>query len=123
MTKAERLAFHQARSGAVMERLREGIAEQFDERLVEPNSSLGKALTYMEKHWDGLTKFLIVAGAPLDNNIGERALKLAVRQRKNALFYKTTRGAAVGDRLMSVIETCRVNEVNSVGVAAGADQE
>ncbi len=62
-------------------------------------------------------------GAPLDNNICERALKLAVLQRKNALFYKTTRGAAVGDRLMSVIETCRLNEVNSVGVAAGADQE
>jgi len=123
MTKEERLAFHQARSGEVMERLREWIAEQFDERLVEPNSSVGKALTYMEKHWDGLTKFLIVAGAPLDNNICERALKLAVLQRKNALFYKTTRGAAVGDMLMSVIETCRLNEVNSVGVAAGADQE
>lgn len=32
--------------------------------------------------------------------------------RKNALFYKTERGAAVGDMLMSVIETCRLNEVN-----------
>lgn len=112
MRDQERLAFHQAHSAQVMERLREWIAEQFADRLVEPNSSLGKALTYMEKHWDGLTKFLTVAGAPLDNNICERALKLAVLQRKNALFYKTEVGAQVGDCLMSVIETCRLNEVN-----------
>ena len=72
-----------------MESLRVWIAEQFNERLVEPNSSLGKALTYMVKHWDGLTKFLTVEGAPLDNNFCERVLKLAVLNRKNALFYKT----------------------------------
>jgi len=66
----------------------------------------------MEKHWDGLTKFLTVAGAPLDNNICERALKLAVMHRKNALFYKTEQGAEIGDRLMSVIETCRLNNIN-----------
>ena len=39
-------------------------------------------------------------------------LKLAVLNRKNALFYKTERGAATGDVLMSVIETCRLNRVN-----------
>ncbi|MBA3440492.1 MAG: IS66 family transposase [Pyrinomonadaceae bacterium] len=112
MTDEERLVFHQLKSGAVMQRLREWIDEQFRERHVEPNSSLGKALTYMVKHWEGLTKFLVVAGAPLDNNVCERALKLAVLQRKNALFYKTERGAATGDMLMSVIETCRMNGVN-----------
>ncbi len=112
MTEGERLAFHQAQSGAVMKSLREWIDEQFDERLVEPNSSLGKALAYMIKHWEGLTKFLTVEGAPLDNNICERALKLAVLNRKNALFYKTEHGAVVGDVLMSIIETCRLNEVN-----------
>ncbi len=112
MTACERLAFHQAHSGAVIERLRLWIAEQFSERLVEPSSSLGKALAYMEKHWEGLTKFLTVAGAPLDNNLCERALKLAVLNRKNSLFYKTERGAATGDVLMSVIETCALNHVN-----------
>jgi transposase len=112
MTAVERLTYHQHMSRAVMEQLREWIAEQFDERLVEPNSSLGKALAYLVKHWEGLTKFLTVAGAPLDNNVCERALKLAVLNRKNALFYKTERGAATGDMLMSVIETCRLNDVN-----------
>ncbi len=123
MTAAQRLAYHRAHSGEVMAQLREWIAEQVDERHVEPNSSLGRALAYLSKHWDGLTTFLTVEGAPLDNNLCERALKLAVLQRKNALFYKTERGAATGDILMSVIETCRLNEVNSVGVPAGAGQE
>ncbi len=112
MTAAQRLAHHHLKSREVMESLREWIAEQFDERLVEPNSSVGRALTYMVKHWEGLTKFLVVAGVPLDNNVVERALKLAVLNRKNALFYKTERGAATGDMLMSVIETCRLNKVN-----------
>jgi len=112
MTACERLAFHQAHSGAVIERLRLWIAERFSERLVEPSSSLGKALAYMEKHWEGLTKFLTVAGAPLDNNLCERALKLAVLNRKNSLFYKTQRGAATGDVLMSIIKTCALNNIN-----------
>ena len=101
MTDAERLAYHRTHSGEVMERLRLWIEQQFDEHLVEPNSSLGKALTYISKHWEGLTKFLVVAGAPLDNNVCERALKLAVLHRKNALFYKTEVGAAVGDCLIT----------------------
>jgi hypothetical protein len=39
------------------------------------------------RHWTGLTAFLRHAGAPLDNNICEQALKRAVLHRKNALFY------------------------------------
>jgi transposase len=60
----------------------------------------------MLKHWDKLTLFLRVPGAPLDNNVCERALKMAIRHRKNSLFYKTLRGARVGDLYMSLIHTC-----------------
>jgi transposase len=59
-----------------------------------------------------LTLFLRQAGAPLDNNLVERALKLTILHRKNALFYKTENGALVGDILMSLIHTCRLNRVN-----------
>jgi hypothetical protein len=52
-------------------------------------------------------------GAPLDNNICERALKLAVLHRKNALFYRTQNGAQVGDQFMSLIHACQLNGVNS----------
>jgi transposase len=57
--------------------------------------------------------FLREAGAPLDNNIVERSLKRVVLHRKNALFYRTLNGAAVGDLFMSLIHTCQLCEVNS----------
>ena len=83
-----------------------GLCEQFDQRRVEPNSALGKAISYLLRHWEKLTLFLRVAGAPLDNNICERALKKAIRHRRNSLFYKTPHGAHVGDMFMSLIATC-----------------
>ncbi len=66
----------------------------------------------MQNHWQKLTLFLRQAGAPLDNNVCERALKKAILHRKNALFYKTLNGARVGDLFMSLIYTCELNEVN-----------
>jgi len=108
----ERLAFHNAHSRPVMEDLSAWMKRQFDERLVEPNSGLGAAINYLRKHWEKLTLFLRVAGAPLDNNICERALKKAIMHRKNSLFYKTRNGAAVGDLYMSLIHTCELNGTN-----------
>jgi hypothetical protein len=112
LSPAERLAFHQAQSGPTMEALRAWLKRQFDERLVEPNSPLGAAIKYLRKHWEKLTRFLEVPGAPLDNNICERALKKAILHRKNALFYKTCNGAAVGDLYMSLIYTCELCGAN-----------
>jgi hypothetical protein len=66
----------------------------------------------MLKHWERLTLFLRKAGAPLDNNVCERALKKAILHRKNALFYKTQNGARVGDLFMSLIYTCQLNDAN-----------
>jgi hypothetical protein len=101
-----RLLFHQAESGPTMRELHAWLARQFDERRVEPNSALGGAIAYLLKYREKLTLFLRVAGAPLDNNICERALKKAILHRKNALFYKTCHGAHVGDIFMSLIYTC-----------------
>ena len=108
LSPAARRHFHQAESGPVMEALHAWLVRQLDERLVEPNSSLGGAISYMLKHWERLTLFLRVPGAPLDNNICERALKRAILHRKNALFYKTRHGAHVGDVFMSLIHTCEL---------------
>lgn len=107
----ERLRFHQAESGGLMEGLKQWMEEQLEERKVEPNSGLGDAICYMLKHWSKLTLFLRVPGAPLDNNICERALKKAILHRKNALFFKTLNGARVGDMFMSLIHSCELNGV------------
>lgn len=108
----ERLRFHQTHSDPLMKALENWLAEQFAHRKVEPNSGLGQAITYMRKHWQELTLFLRKAGAPLDNNVCEQALKRAILHRKNALFYKTTKGAHVGDTFMSLIHTCALVGAN-----------
>jgi transposase len=106
MSAEERLAFHQEHSKPVMDKLHIWLNAQFDEKMVEPNSGLGQAISYLLKHWEKLTLFLQVAGAPIDNNIVERALKKAILHRKNSLFYKTRKGAQMGDLFMSLIHTC-----------------
>jgi transposase len=113
MTPAERLEFHREHSQPLMESLQEWMGRQFSERKVEPNSGLGKAITYMDRHWKALTLFLRQPGAPLDNNVCERILKRAILHRKNALFYRTQNGAQVGDLFLSLIQTCDLNGVNS----------
>jgi transposase len=112
LTAEQRLRFHQQQSGPVMEQLRVWLRRQVEEKLVEPNSGLGAAIGYLRKHWEKLTLFLRVAGAPLDNNLCERALKKAILHRKNALFFKTCKGAAVGDLYLSLIHTCELNGAN-----------
>jgi transposase len=113
LSPEERLAFHQEHSKPVMDKLHAWLQAQFDERKVEPNSGLGEAISYLLKHWEKLTLFLRVAGAPIDNNIVERALKKAILHRKNSLFYKTRKGAQMGDLFMSLIHTCELNGANA----------
>jgi transposase len=112
MSAEARLQFHQEHSGPVMAELQAWLRAQFAEKKVEPNSGLGEAITYLLKHWEPLTLFLRKAGAPLDNNLCERALKKAILHRKNSLFYKTENGAHVGDLYMSLIHTCELNDAN-----------
>ena len=108
----QRLLFHQTHSQPVMDQLQKWLQEQIDQKKVEPNSGLGRAINYMLKRWEPLTLFLRQAGAPLDNNVVERALKMAILHRRNSLSYKTQRGAQVGDMFMSVIHTCGLSGLN-----------
>jgi len=108
----ERLRFHQIHSGPLMDTLQAWLHAQLDEHRVEPNSGLGHAIQYFLNHWPKLARFLEAAGAPLDNNVCERALKKAILHRKNSLFYKTANGAQAGDLFMSLIHTCELNEAD-----------
>jgi transposase len=108
----ERLRLHQEESGPVMKRLELWLGGLIEERKVEPNSTLGKAILYVQNRWERMTLFLRKAGAPLDNNLCERMLKRAILHRKNSLFYKTENGARVGDLFMSLIATARMAEVD-----------
>jgi len=104
----ERLRRHQRESVPVMEELEQWMRAQLEEKRTEPNSGLGKAIRYLLKRWDRFTLFLRRPGVPLDNNISERALKMAIRHRNNSLFYRSQHGAEVGDLYMSLIHTAEL---------------
>jgi transposase len=112
MSPEERLKYHKENSTELMEDLKDWLKAQLEEKKIEPNSSLGDAISYMLKHYKGMTLFLRVPKAPLDNNLCERILKKAILHRKNSLFYKTKYGAYVGDLFMSLIHTCSLCKVN-----------
>jgi transposase len=107
-----RLGFHQEHSQTIMDQLHQSMSQRLDPQLVEPNSGLGQGFGYMLRHWAPLTLCLRQAGAPRDNNICERALKMAILHRKNSMGYKTQNGARLGDRFMSLIHTCRLCAAN-----------
>jgi len=110
----ERLRDHQTYSAPVFTTRKTWLEQQTAQRLVEPNSSVGKAIAYLVEHWETLTRVVTVPGAPLDNNTAERALKLAIRQRKNSLFYASEHSAYSASILTSVIATCVQAGVNAL---------
>ncbi len=113
LSPLERLAYHQRYSQKVMENLKDWCEKALSEKNVEPNSSLGKGIKYLLKHWEGLSGFLRDGRAPLDNNVLESELRVPVMNRKNWLFYKTEQGALVGDIILSLIKTCIANKVDA----------
>lgn len=107
-----RLAYHQQHSAPIMNALWVWLNNQLLYEATEANSGLGQAIRYLYRHWQALTRFLHVAGAPIDNSWAERLIKVVIRHRRNSLFFKTYYGATVGDGLMSLITTAIANQEN-----------
>ena len=114
LTPDERLVYHQKHSGPIMEQMKTYIQQQFEARLVEPNGALGREFNYLLNHWEELTLFLSVAGAPLDNNPCERILKGLIQYRKNSQIYVTEYSANNLHIITSLIITCRLNKIDAI---------
>jgi len=109
----QRLRVHQKWSQPIMDELHTWMTAQIEGKRIEPNSGMGKAVNYLLKRWTKFTVFLRRPGAPLDNNISERSLKMAIQLRNSSLFYRNEEGASVGDLCMSLIHTARHHGANS----------
>jgi transposase len=112
LSSEERLQWHQEKSAPLLNQIKAYCENLVNTKQIEPNSSFGKALQYLKNNWEGLTLFLREPGVPISNNDNERQLKRSVLNRKNAYFFKTETGAKIADILMSVIETCALNNIN-----------
>jgi transposase len=73
-----------------------------------PESSLGKAISYMLGLWPGLTRFLEDPRIPLDNNATERGLRGVVVGRKNHYGSRSQRGTEVAALFYSLIESAKL---------------
>ena len=99
-----------ARSRAIIDELRAWAYATKPVTL--PQSSLGKALTYMLSLWPGLTVFLTDPRVPLDNNAAERALRGVVVGRKNHYGSRSRRGAEVAAICYTLFETAKLAGVD-----------
>ena len=114
-TQDERLKYHQEHSTVLIDQIYNKIDELYKNKLVEPNDDLGQALNYWLNHKKGLTIFLRIPGAKLDNNWSEQELRIIAILRNNSLFFKTLISAEISCDLLGLIETCRANNVNAFG--------
>lgn len=105
MSDLERLNRHEQESLPLIEALMDDLRKKIEERKVEPNGPLGKAINYFINHKEGLLGFTKYPGAPLDNNEEERDLKRIILHRNNSQFFKNEIGSAVGDIHSSIILT------------------
>ncbi|MBL8297267.1 MAG: transposase [Rhodanobacteraceae bacterium] len=76
---------------------------------VVPQGALGKALTYLQAHWQKLSRFVENPAWPIDNNRCENAIRPFVIGRKKFLFADTPAGAHASAALYSLIETAKAN--------------
>jgi hypothetical protein len=107
LSPAARGASPQASRRPLMAGLTGGLTQPCEERRVEPNSAVGKALASRPGHGETLRRLFSVLGAPLDPPLGERAGQLCIRQRHTARCYKTEPSAASASGLTSVLAPCR----------------
>ena len=71
-------------SAAIVEKIGEWIVAESLQHT--PKSVFGGALRYLGRQWVALTRFLTDPSLPLDNNVAERAVRVAALGRKNFLF-------------------------------------
>jgi transposase len=109
----EKLEYHKKYSTVLIDNIYHKIESLFANKKIEPNSALGRAMKYWLNNKTGLTQFLRIKTAHLDNNWAERSLKAIILQRKNSLFFKTSSSAEVHSGLHSIAKTCDENNINA----------
>jgi hypothetical protein len=114
LTPVDRMLYHRQHSRPLMEELKKKCEDKLKSKRVEPNSPLWEPLTFFVNQWERLTRFCEVPGVPLDTNLVEQALIMAVRYLAGSFNYHTEDGAVVGDHAMSLIATARANDVEPV---------
>ncbi|MBY3349169.1 IS66 family transposase [Rhizobium laguerreae] len=109
----ERRAFRQNKSRPIIDSLAPWLTEQLG--LISQKTKLAEAIRYALSRWDGLTRFIDDGRIEVDSNTVERSIRPIALNRKNALFAGSDAGAEHWATIASLIETCKLNDVEPLG--------
>lgn len=88
--------------------------------MISQKGKLADAIRYALSRWEGLTHFIDDGRIELDNNVVERSIRPITLNRKNALFAGSDGGAEHWAIIASLVETCKLNDVDPLAYLTDA---
>ena len=107
----ERTAVRQERSWPLVDDLQRWL--ESERRKLSSKHRLAKAADYMLKRWNTFARFLYDGRICLSNNAAERAVRGVAVGRKNWMFAGSDSGGRRAAAILTLIETCKLNEVDA----------
>jgi transposase len=106
----QRLTIRARRSKALIEELERWMRQERGR--LSSRSPLAKAIDYSLKRWEALTRFLDDGRICMTNNAAERAVRGIALGRKNWIFAGSDSGGRRAAAIYTLIETCKLNDVD-----------
>jgi transposase len=113
--EARRVA-RQERSRKILAELEPWLREKLG--LISQKTKLAEAIRYTLSRLEGLSRFLDDGRIEIDSNTVERSIRPIALNRKNTLFAGSDGGAEHWAVVASLIETCKLNDVEPLGYLA-----
>jgi transposase len=107
---AERLAFRAAHIAPLVADLETWM--RAERARLSRHADVAKAMDYMLKRWQSFTRFLTDGRIDLTNNAAERALRGIALGRKAWLFAGSDRGGERAAAMFTLVQTCKLNDVD-----------
>jgi hypothetical protein len=110
LAAADRRAGRQAKTRPLLEAMESWFRAALG--TISQKSKLAEAIRYALARWEGLTRFVDDGTIEIDSNTVERSIRPITLTRKNALFAGSDGGAEHRAVVASLIETCKLNDIN-----------
>jgi transposase len=110
LSAEERQAARQEKSKPLLDDMHEWLKQE--RATLSRSAEVIEPIDYMLKRWDGFALFLEDGRVCLTNNAAERALRGIALGRRSWTFAGSQRGADRAAVMLTVITTCRLNDVD-----------
>lgn len=106
----ERLAWRQLHIAPLVTQLEAFLRQQYGR--LSRKGDLAKAINYMLSRWDSFARFVHDGRICMTNNAAERRVRTVAVGRRNWTFCGSDRGGDRAATMYTMIQTCRLNEVD-----------